>query len=275
MDLGFDEDVLAITLSDWRELQKALCSTTGVLTCLTRVLEAGAGAHVPLGHEETRYNEVARADSVWAAAGGSRLRPWLAGPVDPPAGRLFNELIEHLWEDDGDIPWQDAEDYRRIVAAIDAVPPSTRGELARWVLGKRRELRQTGARASGAWLADNEKLFVYACDALDRYSTTEDFTIWLASLTLARREAVAEQTGIRVPAVGIGALARSDPPGVAYSYTYVDGKVAPLPQDVRWAIERDLGRLDLERRRTVRIKPGRNDPCPCGTGTKSKRCCGR
>lgn len=275
VDLGFHEDALAITLSDWRELQKALSSTTGVLTYLTRVLEAGAGVHVPLGHEEARFNEVARADEAWAGQGGSRLRPWLAAPVGPAAGRLFNELIEHVWEDDGDIPWQNAEDYRRIVAAIDSVPPSTRAELAGWVLGKRRALRQTGARASGAWFADHQKLFVYACDALDRYSTTKDFTIWLGSLTLARRGAVAEQTGTWVPAVGIGALVRSDPPGVAYSYSYIDGEVAPLPQDARWAIERDVGRLDLERRRTVRIKPGRNDQCPCGSGTKFKRCCGR
>ena len=34
----------------------------------------------------------------------SRLRPWLAGAVYPVSGRLFNELIEHVWEDDGDIP---------------------------------------------------------------------------------------------------------------------------------------------------------------------------
>jgi hypothetical protein len=27
---------------------------------------------------------------------------------------LLNELIEHVWEDDGDIPWADAQDYRGI-----------------------------------------------------------------------------------------------------------------------------------------------------------------
>jgi hypothetical protein len=122
VDLGFHEDVLVLTLSDWRELQRALCSTTGVLTYVKRVLEAGPDAHVALGYEQKRFADVARADSEWAAEGGSRLRPWFAGPVDPLAGRLFNELIEHAWEDDGDIPWQDAQDYRGIVAAIDTVP---------------------------------------------------------------------------------------------------------------------------------------------------------
>jgi uncharacterized protein YecA (UPF0149 family) len=26
--------------------------------------------------------------------------------------------------------------------------------------------------------------------------------------------------------------------------------------------------------RTVEVKVGRNDPCPCGSGQKHKRCCG-
>ncbi len=27
--------------------------------------------------------------------------------------------------------------------------------------------------------------------------------------------------------------------------------------------------------RKAEAKPGRNDPCPCGSGSKFKRCCGR
>jgi hypothetical protein len=231
VDLGFHEDVLVLTLSDWRELQRALCSTTGVLTYVKRVLEAGPDAHVALGYEQKRFADVARADSEWAAEGGSRLRPWFAGPVDPRAGRLFNELIEHAWEDDGDIPWQDAQDYRRIVAAIDTVPPSVREQLASWVLNKRQELQKTGKRASGAWLVDHERLFVYACDAFERYASTKDFSIWLAAATQSRREAVAEQIGRKVPAVGIGALVRTNPAGVAYSYCcHLDGELPSLPR---------------------------------------------
>ena len=33
-------------------------------------------------------------------------------------------------------------------------------------------------------------------------------------------------------------------------------------------------RLTSKARRTAR-KTGRNDPCPCGSGKKYKRCCGR
>jgi hypothetical protein len=34
---------------------------------------------------------------------------------------------------------------------------------------------------------------------------------------------------------------------------------------------------DFRRSRTVRVekKPGRNDPCPCGSGKKYKNCCGK
>ncbi|MGF6375615.1 hypothetical protein M2140_000664 [Clostridiales Family XIII bacterium PM5-7] len=34
---------------------------------------------------------------------------------------------------------------------------------------------------------------------------------------------------------------------------------------------------DFKRSRTVHVekKPGRNDPCPCGSGKKYKKCCGR
>lgn len=30
----------------------------------------------------------------------------------------------------------------------------------------------------------------------------------------------------------------------------------------------------LVRMRSAKAKPGKNDPCPCGSGRKDKRCCG-
>lgn len=30
----------------------------------------------------------------------------------------------------------------------------------------------------------------------------------------------------------------------------------------------------LVRMRSAKAKPGKNDPCPCGSGKKDKRCCG-
>jgi uncharacterized protein YecA (UPF0149 family) len=34
-------------------------------------------------------------------------------------------------------------------------------------------------------------------------------------------------------------------------------------------------RPELYPRREYRQKVGRNDPCPCGSGKKYKKCCGR
>lgn len=38
--------------------------------------------------------------------------------------------------------------------------------------------------------------------------------------------------------------------------------------DVEWCLEEKVSARDLLG------KPGRNDPCPCGSGKKYKRCCG-
>jgi hypothetical protein len=41
--------------------------------------------------------------------------------------------------------------------------------------------------------------------------------------------------------------------------------------------ERETIVREYKRSRTVRVgkKPGRNDPCPCGSGKKYKKCCGK
>ena len=44
------------------------------------------------------------------------------------------------------------------------------------------------------------------------------------------------------------------------------GSVVPAP--VKASMLKDLKCVELK-------KPGRNDPCPCGSGKKYKRCCGR
>ena len=60
----------------------------------------------------------------------------------------------------------------------------------------------------------------------------------------------------------------------AHVKPYMDFMAAELraerpPSNImEWVRERD-------RRATAQKKPGRNDPCPCGSGLKFKRCCGR
>ena len=43
---------------------------------------------------------------------------------------------------------------------------------------------------------------------------------------------------------------------------------------IREGAFRALTRVRVEQRPTEIAKPGRNDPCPCGSGKKYKKCCG-
>ena len=60
-------------------------------------------------------------------------------------------------------------------------------------------------------------------------------------------------------------------------YGFADGH--PFGPDRHAAFLREFGARALDRK--VRVleprvapKPGRNDPCPCGSGKKFKKCCG-
>ena len=53
---------------------------------------------------------------------------------------------------------------------------------------------------------------------------------------------------------------------------------ASVPESERAAnmlaqLEADMGGSSKEEKNSVKV--GRNDPCPCGSGKKYKKCCGR
>jgi hypothetical protein len=43
----------------------------------------------------------------------------------------------------------------------------------------------------------------------------------------------------------------------------------------RQAVEQEARRKTKKRKSRSKKKPGRNDPCPCGSGQKYKKCCGK
>lgn len=47
-----------------------------------------------------------------------------------------------------------------------------------------------------------------------------------------------------------------------------------LPEHVRDALQRKHGGINSETVQRETPKVGRNDPCPCGSGKKFKKCCG-
>ena len=56
-----------------------------------------------------------------------------------------------------------------------------------------------------------------------------------------------------------------------HGWQVIVGLEPDKPEDIS-----DVERLlDPPTARRVEVKVGRNDPCPCGSGLKYKRCCGR
>jgi len=79
--------------------------------------------------------------------------------------------------------------------------------------------------------------------------------------------------------IGLRAIAQTDPL-IAYKregHTLFQSTLAAIQHDVVHSIFR-LGLVREERARPREVttkKVGRNDPCPCGSGKKYKKCCGR
>lgn len=60
-----------------------------------------------------------------------------------------------------------------------------------------------------------------------------------------------------------------------WTYHLPDGEEIPTEEVIEF-MERDLKRQRIAHTpapRSVTDKPGRNEPCPCGSGQKFKRCC--
>ncbi len=56
-----------------------------------------------------------------------------------------------------------------------------------------------------------------------------------------------------------------------HGWTYIIGVEPDKPEDIS-----DLERLlNKPKPAKAKVKIGRNDPCPCGSGKKYKNCCGR
>ena len=69
---------------------------------------------------------------------------------------------------------------------------------------------------------------------------------------------------------------------MSVSYTHLDVYKRQLFTIPAWEdVLSEEKRLEIvkayKRSKTVHVekKPGRNDPCPCGSGKKYKKCCGR
>ncbi|WP_067486695.1 YecA family protein [Actinomadura hibisca] len=262
--------VFCISLSDWEWLLWQIRSVSGLLYYVERTL--AAGLPTVFGAEHLRFSLVCQADSA-SSAHSSRAQPWFstAAVEDPVGVDLYRDLIAKLWHGQSQHgkPLVPAE-IRTIAAFLDDAPTAHQATIGRWVLSKRSELDETGQTGSGNAVF-NDRLFVYMCGTSRTWPDHGAWEAELGTLTLVRLLHWRESRGGSTTALGIGV--REVDGGVAYTYVYVSEPVN-VPSDIRAHIEWNYGITNLAHGHTYLPKPGRNDPCPCGGGTKYKRCHG-
>lgn len=273
VEVAPDSDVFCISLDDWRELNGHIRSVNGVLRYVQRVLDHGQALTVAFGEERRRFAELAEADEA-STAGSATAVPWLSydGIDDPVAVAMYRELLEKVWGGEARGPTLTANQCRRILDVLDDVPVATQARIGRWVLDKRRTLRRTGRRASGCIAmgdGDGHSILVYVCDTEANEASRENWVAELGALTLVRAAGWHEQRHKHSQVVGIGV--READAGVEYSHMYSGGP-APVPADVRRRIEWRYGISDFRTGGNRSLRLGRNEPCPCGSGRKVKRC---
>jgi hypothetical protein len=263
-----------ITLSDWLELNQAMRSVAGILTYVERALEHALQLSVPLGDELDRWSAFLEADKRHAARGSRRSSPWFsdAAITDPTGADLYRELLEYVWPQDGLVTWSDPDEYRRIVEFLDSTPPGLQVSAGRWILKKRRELRDHGDHASGSMLL-GDRLLVYLCATEHAEGDPMRFAAELLALTTTRHEEFADSTGRVIETLGIGVRLLSAG-GQDYNYQLVLEAPA-VPAEVRRGVEWTYGAMDVRLGTTRALAPGRNERCPCGSGRKFKMCHGR
>lgn len=264
-------DTLFMTLGDWHALHERLRSTAAVIQYVQRALDTELDP--PLGSERLRYDTLARADA--SALGG--VFPLLPAHSLQGEDRIHaafvEDLIEKVWPQDGPWPWQDPDDYRRIVEVLDRIPPAVRATVGRKMWQTFLQVRRTKERRSFLMVdSSQEARLAFVYDTLERVSSESQMARLSAIASVRQNEALESGAADSSVTLGVGILHDEDR-GRQFTFAYVEGR-PPLSGAVRWHIDNEFGAFDGATVRSL-PKPGRNDRCPCGSGKKYKNCCRR
>lgn len=192
----------------------------------------------------------------------------------------FHDVINKVWPDDGIVPWQSAEEYRRIVEFLDSVPPHIQSDVGRWFLRKREELASGRHRATGLVRLNRQDRLVYGCSDRAYWDQAKSWVAHFCALTWWRHLQALE-SGARDNSItlGVGALVEEchGEQGVSYSFVRLAGSqsIQVMPADLRSTLEWRYGVHNHEMGTTKAVGVGRNEPCPCLSGKKYKRCHGQ
>ena len=265
------DDAFCISLNDWHQLNRHLRSIHELLRYIGRVLEGGQDVTVPLGHESYRFASLVEWDTAYAAQ-DKGARPWVscAAIEDQVGVDAYRVLLDRTWGDNDVLPDMSIKDYRPILDFLDDVPAIGQAHVGRWILDRRAELHSCRHRVSGSTLL-NDRPLVFMCDLVENHADRQSWISHLGGLTSLRAAEWREQMRDRKPVLGIGIRIMGEHD--EYSYLLADSYVK-IPASLRRALEWRFGVANFRAFQTRRLIVGRNDPCPCGSGRKYKRCHG-
>ncbi|MGJ3626203.1 UPF0149 family protein [Sphingomonas sp. MMS24-JH45] len=200
----------------------------------------------------------------------TELDGFLTGILISPDAIAPDEWMQSIWDlDDGlDVggvaPFERPLDVRWFADAVEA-PMCREIERRDLTRGKPQPIfdidERNGDLLWEMWLAALADALEMRPDAWDRLAAHEDARVGEAVACLARLTAVADGGG-QLDSMAINALDDTAPADIARSLV------------VLHAARRRARTATRRTRRLLPSKVGRNDPCPCGSGRKSKRCCG-
>lgn len=272
LHLNFADDAVFMTVDDWHALHDWVRSTASIIEYVERALKSGINP--ALGHEYERYRQIAYADHT--AKGSPTSFPRLPFEAIEGEDRLYaavvEDWIEFVWPQDGPFPWTDPDEYRLIVEALDRIPPAARVSLGKHVFDRIAASRGERRRASFFYRLDPGRYqYLFISDIAENYGDpTTEYMSEVVALTHLRHAqtlgAYGEEAG---PTVAVARLDHAH--GVSYNFVYLDRNEIDMPTEIRWDICVRYGVFTGSEVVDVSLL-GRNDPCPCGSGKKFKRC---
>ena len=266
------DDAFCITMGDWHELNRHLRSTHEVLRYAKRVIANGADVAVPLGREFERFASLVEYDKEYAMQ-AKGARPWTSfdAVADPVGIEAYRELLDRTWGPNDIRPGVNIQDYRSVLDFLDDVPASAQAHVGRWVISQRAELRKCRHRVSGSTLLVDRPL-IYMCDFKENQPDLDDWIATIFGLVGLRAAEWREQIGNGSQVLGIGVRVMDD---ASDEYTYMLAEsISRMPMDLRRSVEWSFGTANFKTFKTWKLRVGRNEICPCGSGRKYKRCHG-
>jgi SEC-C motif len=262
---------LVMTLDDWRSLNNMIRSTSGVIDYVERVIESKVASE--LGQEHFRYRAFAEADAEVTKTSGFPFLP--SAPVQG-RDRVYADLVDEWIDSDLAASSMTPDQTRFAVEMLDSIPILGKARMGELLFTRASKTNDSRKPASGRWLLQpyNGNRIIFYCAVGENWDANTikwDLDLWLAAFAAVRHEQFQKAYGpgstLLLSRVSHKTL------GVARTFALVSGDTEDLeiPTEIRWGIVKRFSIATKDGFRDVQDF-GRNEPCPCGSGSKYKKC---